>query len=150
MDLYTENPAKGFATAGVKQERQQEYMLPKGMLVVEDQDEIRALLVMIFQSEGYRVFEARDGQEALDLFVSNRPEIGIVLTDLGLPKLGGMDLISRMRALSPDVKIIGSSGFGRENVRQQVLRAGGDEFIPKPFVTTVLVETARRLMKRQS
>ncbi len=150
MDLYTENQAKGSATAGVKQERQQEYMLPKGMLVVEDQDEIRALLVMIFQSEGYRVFEARDGQEALDLFVSNRPEIGIVLTDLGLPKLGGMDLISRMRALSPDVKIIGSSGFGRENVRQQVLRAGGDEFIPKPFVTTVLVETARRLMKRQS
>jgi two-component system, cell cycle sensor histidine kinase and response regulator CckA len=120
---------------------------PPCVLIAEDEEELRGLLAMVFEVEGFLVLQARDGQEALDLYVAHQARVQLIITDLGLPRLGGVDMIARVRALSPTVRIIAASGFGRENVRQKVLDAGGDEFVPKPFKATDLVEIARALMK---
>ena len=57
----------------------------------------------------------------------------MVITDLNLPKVGGVDLINQARKLNPAVKIVGTSGMSGDKVREMVMRAGADDFIPKPF-----------------
>jgi len=117
-----------------------------GLLLVEDEFEIRSLLSEVFRIEQYEVFQASDGLEALRVFDENKDRIDLMITDLGLPNLGGIELIERVRSIKPDLKIIGSSGYGRVNIREEVLRAGGDEFIPKPYVTIELIKTVKRMV----
>lgn len=116
-----------------------------GILIVEDDDEIRRLLALVLRLEGYRVDEAADGNAALEQFIAERERIAMVLTDLGLPGLGGLDLIRALRDAAPGVPIVGASGFGHANMRDEVLAAGGTEFLSKPFVTGDLVALVRRL-----
>ncbi len=118
----------------------------QSILIAEDDEEIRRLLGIVFQLENYAVLEAEDGNEALRLFTENVATICLVITDLGLPGLGGVDLIERIRALSPTVKIIGASGYGKENIRDEVLRAGANEFMSKPFNTGLLIDAVHTLL----
>ncbi|MFN0157934.1 MAG: response regulator [Bacteroidota bacterium] len=117
-----------------------------GVLIAEDEEEIRELLAMIFEMEQFTVFRAVDGQHALEIFSEHLDEIALLITDLGLPRLGGVDLIEKVRALKPTVRIIGSSGYGRANVRKEVLAAGADDFMPKPFVAAELVLKAKKML----
>lgn len=119
---------------------------PHGVLIAEDQAEIRELLAIIFEMEGFTVIQGEDGQAALDLFEQNKDDIILLVTDLGLPRLGGVELIQKVKKLKPSLRVIGTSGFGRVNVREEVLAAGGDEFFPKPFVATELVQKAKGLL----
>ena len=121
----------------------------RSILIAEDDEEIRKLLALVFQLEQFAVYEAEDGSEALEIFRNHTSEIRLTITDLGLPGLGGVELIESIRALSPTVKIIGVSGFGRGNVRDQVLRAGADEFLSKPFNTGDLIDAAHRLLGKE-
>jgi DNA-binding response OmpR family regulator len=116
------------------------------ILIVEDDLEIRILLSEVFKIEKYEVLQASDGEEAIRIFEAHKDRIKLVITDLGLPKLGGVDLITKVRALNPQVKIIGSSGYGRVNINEEVLQAGGDVFIPKPYLTTELLKTVKALL----
>ncbi len=118
------------------------------VLISEDEVDINNLLSLILESEQFKIFQAFDGLAALEMFKEHSDEIDLVVTDLGLPKLGGVELIEQIRKLKPSVKIIGASGFGRNNVRDEVMQAGGDEFMPKPYITSDLVSTARRLLGR--
>jgi two-component system response regulator (stage 0 sporulation protein F) len=119
-----------------------------GVLLVEDEFEIRTLLAEVFRMERYDVFQAADGVEALEVFSRNQDHIDLMITDLGLPNLGGIELIEKVRSLKPAMKIIGSSGYGRVNIRDEVLGAGGDEFIPKPYVTMELIRSVKRLLSQ--
>jgi len=105
----------------------------RGVLVVEDDSALRTLFGLLLEAEGFRVFEAVDGQAGLDTLTAHAGDIGVVITDLGLPRVGGVELIARVRAVHPEVRIIGTSGFGANNVRAMAIAAGADEFYPKPF-----------------
>ena len=89
---------------------------------------------------------AADGQQALELVREHRQEIGLLVTDLGLPKLGGLELIQQARAIVPSLKIVAASGFGHANVRQELLAAGVSVFLPKPFSPTDLLTAAKELL----
>ncbi len=117
-----------------------------GVLLAEDQNEIRQLLTILFQMEGFRVFEGEDGQAALDLMTAHKDEIVLLVTDLGLPKLEGVKLIEKVKEIKPSMKVMGTSGYGRANIREEVLAAGGDDFFPKPFVASELVQKAKALL----
>jgi DNA-binding response OmpR family regulator len=119
---------------------------PPGVLITEDEEELRVLLAMLFEQGGFTVFQACDGQEALEQFAAHRNAIDVIVTDLGLPRLGGVEMIVQVRALSADVRILAASGFGKENVRQTVLEAGADDFMPKPFNGAALVTRAKELI----
>jgi DNA-binding response OmpR family regulator len=118
----------------------------KGLLIAEDEDELRILLATVLEAEGFKVFQAEDGQQGIELIKEHMDEIDIVLSDLGLPKVSGLDLIQQARKLKPTLKIIGSSGYGRVNIREEVLNAGGDEFHPKPFVAGELIDAIKKLV----
>jgi len=123
---------------------------PAGLLLVEDEFEIRTLLAEVFRIERYVIFQAADGREALSVFRENMDRIDLMITDLGLPNLGGIELIEQVRVLKPSLLIIGSSGYGRANIRDEVLEAGGDEFLPKPYVTTQLIERVRSMLDERN
>ncbi len=116
------------------------------VLISEDETEIRELLVVLFKAEGFRVFSAGDGQAALDIVQEYGSAITLLVTDLGLPKLGGIELIHKALQINPGLKVIAASGFGHANVRAELLREGVAEFFPKPFSPVDLLVTARRLL----
>jgi two-component system cell cycle sensor histidine kinase/response regulator CckA len=118
------------------------------VLISEDEPDINNLLALILQAENFNVLQAFDGMAALETFTAHLDEIDLLVTDLGLPKMGGVELIEKVRAMKPSVKIIGASGFGRNNVREEVMNAGGDEFMPKPYVTSDLLVVAKKLLGR--
>jgi two-component system cell cycle sensor histidine kinase/response regulator CckA len=103
------------------------------ILIVEDEQELRNLFSLILEMEGFSVLQAADGEKGLELLRSHPGSIRMMITDLNLPKIGGVDLISQARALNPTVKIVGTSGMSGSAVRDMVMKAGADDFIPKPF-----------------
>lgn len=118
----------------------------RAVLIAEDEVVIRQLISMLFEIEQFKVFQANDGEEAWNLFDNHADEIDLLITDLGLPKLEGVKLIAKVRARKPGVKIIGSSGYGGANAKAEVLRAGGDEFMPKPYTAADIVIRAKQLL----
>jgi DNA-binding response OmpR family regulator len=119
------------------------------ILITEDESEIRELLCVLFQSEGYTVHSASDGREALELVRAHASEIQLLITDLGLPKLGGIELIKLAREIVPSLQVIAASGFGHVNVRSELRKVGVVEFFPKPFSPIDLLERAKIMLDKE-
>jgi two-component system KDP operon response regulator KdpE len=100
------------------------------ILVIEDDDETRAALVRELSIRGYRVDEAEDGRRALAKWEIRRPDV--VLLDLGLPDMDGLDIIRRIRreARTPIVIL---SGRYEERQKVEALERGADDYVTKPF-----------------
>jgi two-component system, cell cycle sensor histidine kinase and response regulator CckA len=118
------------------------------VLLVEDEAELRSLFAVLLEMESITVFQAEDGEQALQVFEEHRDEIGLLITDLGLPHVGGVDLIGRMRAMKPSMRILGTSGLSADEVREMVITAGADDFIPKPFSPQEAIEKVRTYLPR--
>jgi CheY-like chemotaxis protein len=119
-----------------------------GVLLVEDVDELRTLFAALLELEGYRVFQAADGLQGLESLQANAAEIKMVITDLNLPRGGGIELIGKARSLNPTVKIIGTSGLSSDQVRDMVLSAGAHAFLPKPFQAKDALLTVKQIMEQ--
>ena len=119
-----------------------------GVLIVEDENEIRLLVALLFELEHFTVYQATSGLAGLETFMGHRDEIVLLITDLGLPEMGGLELVQKVRQMKPSLKIIGTSGFGRQSIREELLKAGGDVFVAKPFGVDDLIKTSKRLLGR--
>jgi two-component system, OmpR family, KDP operon response regulator KdpE len=100
------------------------------VLVIEDDEETRAALVRDLTARGYRVSEAGDGHEAMLRWESRRPDV--ILLDLGLPDIDGLDIVRRIRreATTPIVIL---SGRYEERQKVEALERGADDYVTKPF-----------------
>ena len=94
---------------------------------------LRDLGVSILESEGFRVLAAKDGVEAVALFEANSDEIGLVVCDLGLPRLGGREAFLKMKESKPGVRAIVASGYLEPTIRSEMLKAGVIDTIQKPY-----------------
>ena len=104
------------------------------ILLVEDERMLSDLVADILRSNGYEVITAADGAEALEVYRENRERIDLVLTDLGLPKVGGWDLVKEIRKMNPETKVIVASGYFDPNARSEMVKAGAKDFVQKPYV----------------
>ena len=116
------------------------------VLIVEDEQELRKLFAMLLEIEGFVVHQADDGKQGLELMKAHAGDIGLLITDLNLPKLAGVDLINQARKLNPSVKIVGTSGMDGNTVREMVLKAGADDFLPKPFQPQEAIRKLKALL----
>jgi two-component system cell cycle sensor histidine kinase/response regulator CckA len=107
--------------------------VPQTILLVEDEEMLRDLGVIILESEGYRVLAAKDGMEAVALFEVYRDDIGLVICDLGLPRLGGREVFLKMKESRPGVRVIVASGHLEPAIRSEMLKAGVLDTIQKPY-----------------
>jgi two-component system KDP operon response regulator KdpE len=118
-----------------------------GVLIVEDDDEARAALVRELVGRGYRVDQARDGREALERWAARRPDV--VLLDLGLPDVDGLEVIRRLRrdAATPIVIL---SGRYEEREKVEALDRGADDYVTKPFGVDELNARLRVALRRSA
>jgi CheY-like chemotaxis protein len=116
------------------------------LLIVEDNDAVRALARKALADEGYAVLEATNGREALAAVDGRLHEIALVLTDVVMPVMGGRELVDRLRALRPDIKVIFTSGYASDPRTPQYARDSGAEFLQKPFAPSTLRRRVRELL----
>lgn len=117
------------------------------ILLVDDEDAIQKLLSFPLQKDGYRVIEARDGEAALRRFEEEK--IDLVVLDLALPKLDGLEVCRRLRARSP-VPIIMLTARDEEIDKVVGLEIGADDYITKPFSIREFRSRVRALLRRAS
>lgn len=115
------------------------------VLVVEDDKKMNEILVDYLESDGYHVYSARDGVEALTLF--DRERIDLVILDIMIPKLDGWTVCRRIRQKS-DVLIIILSARSEEDDKLLGYELGADEYFTKPFSPRVLLAGMNALLKR--
>ncbi|MBP8976347.1 MAG: response regulator [Bacteroidetes bacterium] len=118
-----------------------------GLLIVEDEDYLRLLLVEILSEHGYTVFEAEDGEEAVETYRQHQNEIDIVLSDLGLPHLGGWEAFEKMREINSNVKGILASGYFDPQLKERILATGAKYFIQKPYNPPDIIALLDRIVK---
>ncbi len=115
------------------------------ILIVEDDDETRAALTRELTSRGYRIVEARDGRTALLRWEGRRPDV--VLLDLGLPDIDGLDIVRRMRR-DGTTPIVILSGRYEEKEKVEALDRGADDYVTKPFGVDELNARLRVALRR--
>jgi DNA-binding response OmpR family regulator len=117
------------------------------ILLVDDEDSIQKLLAYPLEREGFRVLQARDGEDALRQFQSER--VDLVVLDLMLPKLDGLEVCKRLRAES-EVPIIMLTARDDELDKVLGLELGADDYITKPFSIREFRSRVRALLRRAS
>jgi two-component system cell cycle sensor histidine kinase/response regulator CckA len=111
------------------------------ILVVEDESLMRRLLERILCTDDTSVMLAADGQEAIDMYRDHQQEIGVVLLDLGLPKLSGWEVFKNLKQQNPDVCVIVASGYLDPDLKSRMHDAGVQYFIEKPYKLNELLAT---------
>jgi len=117
----------------------------KRILIVDDERQITRVLQRSLSTRGYDIHVAADGEAALQTFKDWRPDL--VVTDLSMPHLDGLELCRRLRSFS-DVPIIVLSVKGDERVKVDALDAGADDYVTKPFGIDELVARIRANLRR--
>ncbi|HET7551345.1 MAG TPA: PAS domain S-box protein [Gemmatimonadaceae bacterium] len=119
----------------------------ESVLVVEDDDALRYVACRSLRTFGYRVLEAHNGREALELCERHDGPIQIVVTDLVMPEMSGSELASRIAARHPGIRVLLMSGYaGDEAARRGIARAGS-AFIEKPFTGDGLAARVREVLE---
>lgn len=116
------------------------------ILVVDDESQIVRVLRRSLSARGYEVQTASDGEEALEVFESWKPDL--VISDLSMPNMTGLELCRRLRAVS-SVPIIVLSVKGEESTKVQALDTGADDYITKPFGIDELLARVRVALRRK-
>jgi CheY-like chemotaxis protein len=114
------------------------------ILLAEDEALVRNLVQLMLNKEGYAVLAANDGQEALEICQAFKDPIHLLLTDIRMPRMDGMTLKERVRALCPDIRVIVMSG---ETVNAIALENTPDAFLRKPFIPPTLLKCVRRVLE---
>lgn len=103
------------------------------ILIADDENDVRAMVRAMLESFGYRVLEARDGQEAVDIFRERSMEIDLVLLDMMMPAKTGEEAFAEIRRISPSAKAVLASGYDDKGRIGEVVASGFSGFLQKPF-----------------
>jgi DNA-binding response OmpR family regulator len=109
----------------------QEEDVASTVMIVEDDASTRRLYRFLLANSGYVVIEAEDGQAALEKFVTQPCDV--VITDMNMPRMSGIDLVRTLRENYPTVHVIMITAFGTPDIEKQAWRAGVNDYLTKPF-----------------
>ncbi len=121
------------------------------ILIIEDEDGLRATMCAVLRNAGHNVQEAADGNAGLKCFKESSPDI--VITDIVMPGKEGIETIVEVRRLAPKVKIIAMSGGGRSSPKDYLKMArtlGASQTLSKPFWSEDLLASVKNLVGSQS
>ena len=109
------------------------------ILLVEDERPVRSTVRRLLERHGYRVLEAANGQDALNLVAARAGEIDLVLSDMVMPGMGGTELAGRVRSLSPTIPVLLMTGYTEEAITRTGQRPD-EQIIEKPFTLHTMLE----------
>jgi two-component system, cell cycle sensor histidine kinase and response regulator CckA len=124
-------------------------VMPQGtetILLVEDDDGVRALARHILQMNGYTVLEANKGEDALRLAERHQGPIHLLLTDVVMPGIGGRIVAERMVAIKPGIKTVFTSGYTNDAVVRHGILASATHFLQKPYTPVAVAQKVRKAL----
>ncbi|HEU5360863.1 MAG TPA: PAS domain S-box protein [Candidatus Deferrimicrobiaceae bacterium] len=116
------------------------------ILLVDDEEMVRDLASQILTMQGYLVLTAADGQQAIDMYRAGKGAIHLVLLDLTMPRMSGLDVLERIHELDPEAKVILSSGYRVDGFLGSERFAEASAFLPKPYRAQMLSRTVRDVL----
>jgi PAS domain S-box-containing protein len=116
------------------------------LFIVEDEEMLAMPLQMALNDKGYKVIYARDGFTALNIYQEKKDEIDLVITDLGLPHISGLDVCSKIKQINPKERIILATGFLDPEIRAEFLKAGVRHFLYKPYDLSKVLKVIREVL----
>ncbi len=117
------------------------------VLVVDDEPELCRALSKLLTRNGYRVLVAGDGEQALALL--RQRDVHLVLTDLVMPRMGGLDLLKAGKVLSPGTEFVVITGHGTIEAAVDAMKLGAYDFVEKPFTSAVTLKTVHKALEKQ-
>ncbi|MBK9002142.1 MAG: sigma-54-dependent Fis family transcriptional regulator [Myxococcales bacterium] len=117
------------------------------VLVVDDEENLRLVLRTLLRRNGYEVETAGSGEDALGLVDSFGPDF--VITDVRMPKMGGLDLLATLKAKGNDATVIVMSAYGNTDLALEAMKGGAYDYIQKPFKPDEVVLTLRKAEERE-
>ena len=117
------------------------------VLIADDEELVRNVVCSALQNAGYQVLEARDGQEALEVF--RRYPVDVVLLDISMPRIGGAETFAELRRVRPQTRVLFSSGYGEEVAAPLLRTHQGVAFIKKPFLLQKLLTEVEGLLDQE-
>jgi CheY-like chemotaxis protein len=119
------------------------------ILLVEDEEALIEIVHLLLESNGYKVYAAKDGAEAVNMYKQHGQEIDIVLTDMGLPGMTGIDVFKKLKEINPKVNVIVASGFLEPKVRSELDKTGAKGFIQKPYSPDEVLRKLREILDKK-
>jgi DNA-binding response OmpR family regulator len=116
------------------------------ILVVEDEPSVRRTVEQILRHHGYRVMTAEHGEQGLAVADAFPDPIDLVLSDFAMPRMGGLELATRLRVIRPTTRVLFMSGFADADVEAAIASFGSIDVIEKPFRAAALLERIRELL----
>jgi len=118
------------------------------ILVAEDNQAVRSLMLEILRMQGYVVMEATDGEEAIRVFRENQDEIDLVILDAFMPRKNGMEACEAIKKVRPGTKVLLMSGYDEDIVFNKGIEDKTVEFISKPVLPEELLKKIREVLDR--
>src|ERR1051325_7895641 len=118
------------------------------VLVVDDEENLRLVVRSFLKRDGYEVEVAASGEEALALVDTFGPDV--ILTDVRMPKMGGIDLLATLKAKGIEATVIVMSAYGNVDLALEAIKAGAYDYIQKPFKAEEVVLTLRKAEEREA
>ncbi len=116
------------------------------ILVVDDEKRIRSLAKDMLESFGYRILTAEDGVDAVKIYAQHKDEVGLVILDMVMPKMGGRETYLKLKELNPGVSVLLSTGYSQNGKAQEILDSGVMGFIQKPYQLHTLLSKVRSIL----
>jgi CheY-like chemotaxis protein len=120
--------------------------LPVTVLVVEDEEEVRALARDVLEMNGYRVLEALDAEDAVRLGESHPGTVDLLITDVVMPRMSGPELARRLRVRRPDLKVLCMSGYPESPAREAEGAGNWTAWLQKPFTPDTFMDKVRECL----
>jgi CheY-like chemotaxis protein len=123
--------------------------LPRGhetILLVEDEPHLRRLVARVLRAQGYTIWEASDGREAMSLVMERGTGFHLLLSDVVMPELSGKTLADQLRSICPEARVLFVSGYISNTVVQEALASSSVAFLQKPFTPSDLVRKVRDVL----
>jgi two-component system cell cycle sensor histidine kinase/response regulator CckA len=121
-------------------------LAPASVLVVEDDPSVRLAVHRVLEGRGCTVHDADNGREALETLERLGGWVDLVVTDLVMPEMGGIEFSREVRERSPETRLIFMSGYAADTAQQQELRERGALFLEKPFTADNLLATVQQAL----
>ncbi len=117
--------------------------------MVDDEAQVRLLACRLLEDHGYRTVQAGDGSDALELLVAGAESIALILTDIRMPTVGGLELEHMVRARWPHIGVLLMSGETTQEWLTQVVRDRALHMLRKPFTAEMLLESVREMLEHR-
>ncbi len=123
--------------------------MKKKILIVEDNPQNMKLLEMLLEAKGYILLEAIDGEQAMDVATTERPDL--ILMDIQLPKMSGLEVTRKLRQLPAfnHIPIIAITAYAMKGDKEKFIKAGCDAYLPKPIDTRELPRVISEMLLHQ-